>query len=162
MKFRLFFFALAAFIVAWMVFFKPFEIEEGKTAQRKITFENFLFKELTPQGKSVVVQGSKALAYDEKLLFYDVFLQKEDLRLSAKEGIYTPTKVVLQRNVDLNTSRFRIKTSKALYYLKAGIININSPFQFFSDNIRATGKRAVVDLRQRRMKAYKIKAKVKI
>ena len=162
MKFRLFFALLALFIGAWTLFFKPFEVSEHQKGERAIVFENFLFDELTPKGKSVSIVGARGIAREGRLELHEILLRKEDMRLKAKEGVYADSKVTLYGGVDLNTSRFEVKTSKALYYLKAGIIHIDSAFEFLSPNLWARGKRAVVDLRRKSINAYKIEARVKI
>ena len=162
MKFRIFFSFLALFIGAWIVFFKPFEVSLQKVSDSHISFEKFAFRQLSPQGVELQVRGSKAVALGDRLLFFDVVVQKEDLNLKAKEANYTNDTVELNENIVLKTKEYTLHTDKARYYLKAGIIQIRSPFELKAENLWARGQRGEVYIKERRIKAYKIKAKVKI
>ncbi len=162
MKFWLFFGGLALFIAGWFLFFKPFEVEKRSKQSTKIAFENFTFIEKGPKGTGLFMRGRRASSVDGRLYFYGIELLKEGDALKAQKGLYTGTKLYLEKDVWLQTSEYTLWTSKALYYLKTGIIQIDAPFVLQSDTIETKGQRAVVNLKEKEIKAYKIEARVEI
>ncbi|NPA65127.1 MAG: hypothetical protein GXO16_09170 [Epsilonproteobacteria bacterium] len=162
MRFRLFFALLAIFIGLWTLFFKPVEVAPHKVSDAWIKFERFSFVALTPRGRELALQGLSAKALGDRLLLSDITLYKDDLTLQADEANYTDDVLELSQDISLRSKEYTLLCDKARYYLKGGIIQILSPFEFRSQRLWAKGKRGVVYLKERKIKAYKIQAKVEI
>ncbi len=162
MKIYLFFAVLALFIALWLLLFKPFEIETERLSKRGLSFENFIYKTLTPKGTKTIIKGKKGIKTAQELRVEDLVLidEKHNI-LQAKKGLYGDGKVILEKDISFQTRDFNLTTQKAIYYIKLAFLRIPTPFFMISSYGTVNGKKMVYNQKSGKIVAYDIQAHIK-
>ena len=161
MKMLLFFALLIGFIAGWLYFFKPFEVSMQKVAQAQVRFRDFLFRSYTPKGVELYMQGEEGVKKKDGLYVKNVYIEREEESIKAKEAQYDEFLLQLEGNVFYKAKKFRFFTQRVNYFIESKIVQVPSPFRLEAEGLNVEGSKLLYNINFARIIAYNIKAKIK-
>jgi len=158
---RSFYFVLAVFVLAWVLFFKPYEVHGAKRKDPALLFSHFRFKELDENGTRIDMTGEYGIYENEKIFIKNLFVRDADgsETIRAERGSYFKDVLTLERNVRYLSREYAFTTQKALYAVKEGILRVPGRFWLFAREYNVTGVRLSYYKTLGTIRAYDIKAK---
>lgn len=135
---------LFGFILFWILFFEPFNVQKKPKSHGEVIFKNFRYYELTPKGIHLFLEGDVALKNRKGLTITHFHMLQNGDTMRAEKGIYTKERIDLFSNILYNHQDYNLTTSRAYYVIKSQILYITKPFELLSSKLQAKGQQAIL------------------
>ncbi|WP_201338648.1 MULTISPECIES: LPS export ABC transporter periplasmic protein LptC [unclassified Nitratiruptor] len=162
MKIYIFYLSLFGFILFWLIFFKPFEVEIANQPRANVELGKFVFSIFNTQGMKLHLEGDEAIQKATTMVIKYPRIQTDDKKLFAKKGVYEGKKILkLQGSIHYMSEELEFFTQSAQYFIEKKILYVPTPFRVVSAKMELNGSKMQYYLDLDKIVAYDIKAIVK-
>ncbi len=147
--------------MAWLIFFKPFEVIPKTSQTPALRLEKFVFRSTTPDGVEIVMRGEEGIKEKRILKIKDIQVEKKYERLLAKTGIYDGALVRLRGDIQYIKKDMQFFSNYALYNIAKKVLKVPGEFTLSTPSLEVKGKELIYNQKSGTISAKNIKATLK-